>query len=193
MGTYNNPGMLRSLFSLPPSLPYKFHKSIFPYRGRNSMNWKSRFNFNIRAKECKFRPVVERVEGNSRVGFSGKGRGKTFVPIFRSFNDRKRSLRSFVTPPMNIQRWLEGLNFPNERKVCPEDSYGKSCFDNVFAGIHVTLFDRRLETKRAALWKDISMILHESSMFYKSRCVFALWRLESANWCRYYLSRWCWS
>lgn len=55
MGTYNNPGMLRSLFSLPPSLPYKFHKSIFPYRGRNSMNWKSRFNFNIRAKECKFR------------------------------------------------------------------------------------------------------------------------------------------
>lgn len=136
MGTYNNPGMLRSLFSLPPSLPYKFHKSIFPYRGRNSMNWKSRFNFNIRAKECKFRPVVERVEGNSRVGFSGRGRGKTFVPIFRSFNDRKRSLRSFVTPPMNIQRWLEGLNFPNERKVCPEDSYGKSCFDNVFAGIH---------------------------------------------------------
>lgn len=89
---------------------------------------------------------------------------------------------------MNIQRWLEGLNFPNERKVCPEDSYRKILFWQCFqTGVtRVTLFDRRLETKRAALWKDIST---RYSMFYKSRWVFALWRLESANWYRYYLSR----
>lgn len=86
MGTYNNPGTLHSLFSLSFSLPpvqiSQVHFSI-----SRSMNWKSRFNFNIGAKESKFRPVVERAEGNSRVGFNGEGEKPSF-PIFRSFNDR---------------------------------------------------------------------------------------------------------
>lgn len=192
MGTYNNPGMLRSLFSLPPSLPYKFHKSIFPYRGRNSMNWKSRFNFNIRAKECKFRwwkesrviPVSDLVAGegkNLRSHFSIFQRSKTVPAIVRYPADEYSTV-------------ARRIKFSERTKSVPRGLVRKILFWQCFRGdTRVTLFDRRLETKRAALWKDISMILHESSMFYKSKCVFALWRLESANWCRYYLSRWCWS
>lgn len=141
MGTYNNPGTSRYLFSFSLSRT-NFTSPFFRIAVATRWTGNRGLIFNIRAKESNFRPVVERVEGNSRVGFNGKrrrrGEKNLRSTIFRSFNDRKRSLRSFVTPPMNIQRWLEGLNFPNERKVCPEDSYGKSCFDNVFAGIHAS-------------------------------------------------------
>lgn len=69
--------------SLSLSLPYKFHKSIFPYRGR----WTG--NRGLILTLARKSPSSGRwwKEGNSRVGFNGEGKKPSF-PIFRSFNDR---------------------------------------------------------------------------------------------------------
>lgn len=135
-------------------------------------------------KESRVIPVSDLVAGegkNLRSHFSIFQRSKTVPAIVRYPADEYSTV-------------ARRIKFSERTKSVPRGLVRKILFWQCFRGnTRVTLFDRRLETKRAALWKDISMILHESSMFYKSRCVFALWRLESANWCRYYLSRWCWS
>lgn len=85
MGTYNNPGTLRYLFSLSLSRT-NFTSPFFRIAVATRWTGNRGLIFNIRAKESNFRPVVERVEGNSRVGFNGKRRR------------RKRGKKTFVRP-----------------------------------------------------------------------------------------------
>lgn len=184
MGTYNNPGTLHSLFSLSLSLslPYKFHKSIFPYRGR----WTG--NRGLILTLARKSPSSGRWWKERRVipvsDLMGKGKNLRF-PFF--------DLSTIETVPA-IVRYLADeystvarrIKFSKRTKSVPRGLVQENPVLTMFSNGSYTLFDRRLETKRAALWKDIST---RYSMFYKSRWVFALWRLESANWYRYYLSR----